>query len=87
MIKLYNLIIHQNLKSSITVFQIFINGQTDPIVTYRSAESVNVNKLKQVAYNWYQKLPTGVYLQGAGLIPWLSHFQFAKNHRINQLIR
>lgn len=87
MIKLYNLIIHQNLKSNITVFQIFTNGQTDPIVTYRSAESVNVNKLKQVAYNWYQQLPTGVYLQGAGLIPWLSYSQFAKNHRIKQLIR
>ena len=87
MIKLYNLVIHQNLKSSIIVFQIFTNGQTDPIVTYRSAESINVNKLKQVAYNWYQQLPTGVYLQGAGLIPWLSHSQFAKNHRIKQLIK
>lgn len=87
MIKLYNLVIHPNLKSDITVFQIFTNGHTDPIVTYRSTESVNVNKLKQVAYNWYQKLPTGVYLQGAGLIPWLSHSQFVKNHRIKQLIR
>lgn len=87
MIKLYNLVIHQNPKSDITVFQIFTNGQTDPIVTYRYAESVNVNKLKQIAYNWYQQLPTGVYLQGTGLIPWLSHSQFVKNHRIKQLIR
>lgn len=87
MIKLYNLINHQTLKSGITIFQVFSNSQTDPIVTYRSAESVNVNKLKQVAYNWYQQLPTGVYLQGASLIPWLSHSQFARNHNIKQLIK